>query len=208
LDSLPPPQPTTYVYAPGDIYPRGSREGELCDRAGRPDLLYLGGLLALDVAGFWAGSTATVKYSDSIAVRFSGPVMIGAVWGATLGGGWLALPKCDPHWVGSPPREGNIRADWPLALSIALLAGATAPIANAIAIGTCNPPACTTGYPDSWSTFEREMHIVAASLAGFGGALLPYLIPPRTWSAAREIDRLRFGADSRGGVFIGYDATF
>jgi hypothetical protein len=39
----------TYAYAPGDIYPRTDRERDLCDRASRPDWLYLGGLAALDV---------------------------------------------------------------------------------------------------------------------------------------------------------------
>ena len=52
------------------------------------------------------------------------------------------------------------------------------------------------------------MHIVAAGLSGFGGALLPYLLPPRTWSAARELDKLRFGADARGNVFVSYGVTF
>jgi hypothetical protein len=149
-----------------------------------------------------------VKYSDSVAVRFSGPTMIGVTWGATVGGAWLALPKCRKHWVGEPPREGDIRADWPVALSLALLGAATAPLVNAIAIGSCNPPTCQGGLPASWTTFEREMHIVTASVSGFGGALLPYLLPPRTWSAAREIDRLRCGADGRGTVFVGYSVSF
>jgi hypothetical protein len=59
----------------------------------------------------------------------------------------------------------------------------------------------------SWSTFEREMHVVAAGVAGAAGALVPYLIPPRTWAAARELDRIRFGADGHGG-FLSYSATF
>jgi hypothetical protein len=129
----------------------------------------------------------------------SGPVVIGVVWGATVGGSWLALPKCDPHWIGEPAREGAVRARWPLALSLALLAGATAPIANAIAIGYTQPA--------SWSDFERAMHVVAAGVAGFGGALLPYVLPPRTWTAARELDRIRFGMDARG-AFIGYVGSF
>jgi hypothetical protein len=195
--------------APGDIYPRGAREEELCATASHPDYLYLGGLLALDVAALWGGSSFAIKYSDSLPVRMTGPVMIGVTWGATVGGVWLALPQCSPHWVGSPPREGNVRATWPLALSLAALAGLTAPIVNAIAIGTfCAPPACQGGLPADWSDFEREMHIVAAGVAGFGGALLPYLVPPHTWAAAREIDRIRFGADTRGNVFVGYSASF
>jgi hypothetical protein len=213
LDALPPPppppQPTTYIYAPGDIYPRGSHEEELCAEASHPDWFYLGGLLALDTAGIWVGSSFAIKYSDSIPVRLTGPLMIGVTWGATLGGGWLALPQCSSHWVGSPPREGSVRATWPVALSLALLAGVTAPLVNAIAIGSsCGPPGCQGGLPADWTTFEREMHLVVAGVAGFGGALLPYLLPPRTWSAARELDRLRFGADGRGSVFVGYAVSF
>ncbi|MGH7298475.1 MAG: hypothetical protein ACRELB_26275 [Polyangiaceae bacterium] len=145
----------------------------------------------------------------------TGPAMIGLTWGATVGGAWLALPKCDPHWVASSPREGDVRADWPVALSLAALAAVSAPIVNAIAIGGCVntnppdvPPSCQGGLPASWTTFEREMHIVTAGLAGFGGALLPYLLPPRTWSSARQLDRLRVGADGRGNVFVSYGVAF
>jgi hypothetical protein len=141
--------------------------------------------------------------------------MIGVTWGATVGGAWLAMPKCDHHWVGESPREGDVRANWPVALSLAALAGVSAPIVNAIAIGGCGntaapgmPANCQGGLPAQWTTFEREMHIVAAGLSGFGGALLPYLLPPRTWSAARELDKLRFGADARGNVFVGYSVAF
>ncbi len=209
MDSLPPPSasiaapasdpPADYAYAPGDIYPRGSREEKLCATASQPDWLYLGGLALLDAGAIWAGSSEAIKYSDSIPVRITGPAMIGLTWGATVGGAWLALPKCSPHWVGETPREGAVRESWPLALSFALLAGATAPIVNGIANGS--------NLPQSWSTVEREMHLVTAGVLGFGGALLPYLLPPRTWAAARSLDRLRFGFDARGG-FVGYAATF
>jgi len=147
----------------------------------------------------WAGSSDAIKQPDgwpgthSVAVRMTGPAMIGLVWGATVGGAWLALPKCSPEWIGETPREGGGRASWPLALSLALLAGATAPVVNAIVVGYTQPL--------EWTTLEREMHVVTAGLAGLGGALLPYLIPPRTWAAARELDRLRFETDGRGAVF-------
>jgi hypothetical protein len=167
---------------PGDIYPRTDRERELCDRASRPDWFYLGGLVVLDVGAVWLGTSDTVKYSTSVPLRTSGPALIGLTWGATLGGAWLALPKCSPSWVESPSREGEVGASWPLALSIALLAGATAPIVNGIGIGN---------LPIEWSTFEREMHVAVAAVFGFGGALLPYVLPPRTLSAARELERIR-----------------
>jgi hypothetical protein len=200
VDSLPPTPPAEYALAPGDIYPAGPRERELCATASHPDWLYLGALAVLDVGAIWFGSSATVKYSSSVPLRDSGPAMIGLTWGATIGGGWLALPKCSPEWVGEAPREGSVRATWPLALALAMLAGATAPIVNGIAIGY--------DLPFAWSTFEREMHLVTAAAAGFGGALLPYLIPPRTWAASLELDRLRLGTDGHGGLSVGYSVAF
>jgi hypothetical protein len=215
VDALPPPPPAAYAYAPGDVAPRGAREEELCNTASRPDWLYLGALVAIDVGAFWGGTQDVFKYGD-IGVRMMGPAIVGLAWGATIGGGYLALPKCDKRWVSSPPREGNVRASWPLALSLALFAGATAPIINTIGIGyPCGDtsafqghPRCQGGLPAIWSDEERAMHLVTAGLAGFGGALLPYVVPPRTWSAAREIERLRFGADARGNVTIGYVVAF
>jgi hypothetical protein len=208
VDALPPPPPPSYAYAPGDIYPRGEREKELCATASHPDWLYLGGLAALDVAAFWSVTTDEFKFDPSIYVRMTGPVVMGLAWGATVGGAWLALPKCDPHWVGSAPPEGDVRANWPIALSLALLAGASAPVIYGMGVYPCNDPRCQSGLPNVWSTEEREVHIIVAGLAGFGGALLPYLLPPRTWSSARELERLRLGADTRGNVTIGYAVPF
>jgi hypothetical protein len=194
--------------APGDIYPRTDKERELCDRASRPDWLYLGGLVVLDVGAVWLGTSDGMKYSGSVPQRMSSPALIGLTWGATLGGAWLALPKCSPQWLESPPREGEVGATWPLALSIALLAGATAPIVNGIAIGN---------LPIEWSTFEREMHVAVAALFGFGGALLPYVLPPRTLSAARELEHIRIEplltsasgpAGPGAGLYLGYASSF
>jgi hypothetical protein len=216
--------PAPAAAAPGDIYPRTDRERELCDRASRPDWLYLGGLVLLDVGAVWLGTSDIVKYNSSVPVRTSGAALIGVTWGATLGGAWLALPKCSPRWLESPPREGEVGASWPLALSIALLAGATAPIVNGIAIGT---------LPIEWSTFEREMHVAVAAVFGFGGALLPYVLPPRTLAAARELEHIRIeplltgaflphaagappgagafavpGTRAATGLYLGYAASF
>jgi hypothetical protein len=199
LESLPPPPPTgdAYVYAAGDIHPRGPREIELCARASHPDWVYLGALALLDVGAMWfsPGLKSAGRY-----VSLSGPAMVGVAWGATIGGAWLALPKCSPNWVGDPPREGDVRATWPLALSLALLAGATAPIINGIDVGSSDLPA-------DWTTGDRELHVIVAGIAGFAGALLPYAIPPCTYRAAREIERIRLGADRRG-AFLSYEATF
>ena len=186
--------------APGDIYPRDKHEAELCETASRPDWLYLGGLLALDVGAIWGGSSDAVKASSSIPVRgVLGPGIIGLTWGATVGGAWMALPQCSSTWVGAPPPEGQVRERWPLALSLAILAGVTAPVINGIAIGF--------DLPVAWSTFEREMHLVVAGVAGFAGAFVPYLIPPSTWSAARELERLRVSTDGHS-AFVGYGREF
>ncbi len=220
LDSLPPPPPAATApaapaaaaappvpagtsAAPGEIYPRSAREEELCAAASRPDWLYLGALVLLDVGGIAFGSNGSVKYSDSAYLRYSAPFAVGLTWGATVGGGWLAAPKCSPSWVGEPPPEGGVREAWPLAVAFALLAGATAPVVNGIAVGD---------LPSSWSTAEREAHVVVAGVAGFAGALLPYLVPPRTWAAARELERVRLGIGAApgggAGGFIGYASQF
>jgi hypothetical protein len=165
--------------------------------------VYLAGLVALDAGAIAYGSADFVKGSPSVPVRMTGPVAIGLTWGATVGGAWLSLPKCSLVWVGEAPPEGDVRDSWPLAFSLALLAGMTAPIVNAIAVGT--------NLPAEWSDLEREMHIVAAGVAGFGGALLPYLLPPRTWRAAQEIERIRLRwapAWGPAGVFVEYAGEF
>ena len=194
-----PPAPA----APGDIYPRSDRERQLCAIASRPDWLYLGDLLALDVLAYWFGSSHTAKYSESVPFRYVSPVATGLAWGATVGGAWLALPKCSMSWVGEAPPEGGVRETWPLSLAFALLAGATAPVINGIVIGFTLPP--------DWTTEEREAHVITAGVAGFVGALVPYLIPPRTWAAARELEHLRLDiAPTPQGpsAFIGYGARF
>jgi hypothetical protein len=207
LDSLPPSSaPSAQAAevapagaAPSEIYPRSAREADLCRSASQPDWLYLGGLLALDAGAVWLGSSQPIKYSSSLAVRFTGPAMIGLTWGATVGGAWLALPKCSPSWVGESPREGGVRSNVPLAISLALLAGATAPIVNGIAVGR---------LPTSWSELESQMHIVTAGVAGAAGALLPYLLPPRTWAAARELEHIRVEVDAHGDPFVALSGTF
>lgn len=201
--ALPPPPPASYAYgpanAPGDIYPRGDREKELCDQSSQPDWLYLSGLLALNAGAITYGSFSAIQDSSSVGVRYTAPAFVGLAWGAGVGGGWLALAHCDPHFVGELPREGDVRANWPVALSLALLAGATAPMINGILVGN---------QPQDWTTPERTAHVLTASLLGFIGALLPYVLPPRTWTAARELEHLRVGADAQGGVSVGWQAAF
>jgi hypothetical protein len=208
VDSTPPPsaspplaltEPPAYVYAPSDIYPRTPEEKELCESASHPDWIYLTGILALDVGviGF-AGPSPDLKYSSNEWLRMAPPAMLGFTAGVTLGGGYLSLPKCAPEWVGAAPREGQDRPSWPLALSIALVSAAMGPITWAVATGPQGP---------GDSTEERALHVVVASVAGFGGALLPYLLPPKTWRAKKELERIRAGADSHGAYF-GYAVAF
>lgn len=185
--------------APTDIRPRNHREQELCAQASHPDWLYLGGLLAVGTAGIAYGSWTPMRDSPQLGVRMISPAVVGLTWGATVGGVWLTLPQCDETWVATPPREGQVRTPWPLAWSLAILAGATAPIVNGIITGT--------DFPLTWTNFEREMHVVTAGVMGFAGAFLPYLWPPRSWAAARELDQLRLAADARG-VSLRYSITF
>jgi hypothetical protein len=185
--------------APGDIHPRSEREHELCARASHPDWLYLGALAVIESAGIAYGSWQPGRDATSLPVRLVSPAVVGLTWGTTVGGVWLALPQCDDNWVASAPREGPVRTHWQLALSLAILAGVTAPIVNGIIVGS--------DMPGNWTTLEREMHLVTAGVVGFAGAFLPYLIPPRTWSAARELDHLRVSASS-GGVSLGYSVAF
>jgi hypothetical protein len=199
LDALPPPPPASYAYAPGDIYPRGDRERALCDTASHPDWWYLGGLTLLNAAAIAYGSLGQIQDNASIVVRFTAPTVVGLAWGAGIGGGWLALPHCDPHFVGELPREGDVRANWPVALSLALLAGATAPMINGILVGN---------EPMDWSNEERAAHVLTTGVMGFAGALLPYLLPPTSWSAARELEKIRVGVDARGGLSLGYTLAF
>jgi hypothetical protein len=192
-----------YADAPGDIYPRDAREAELCARASSPDWVYLSALGLLNVGTIALGSYRWITQAGA-GPSLAGPAMIGTAWGWLVGGAWLALPKCDPKWVGTSPREGEVRHEWPLALSLALLAGATAPVVNGIALSI------SLGYPlpADWSDEYRAAELVVAGLTGFVGALIPYVLPPRTLRAARELERLRFGADGRGGALLTYEAQF
>jgi hypothetical protein len=198
LDAAPPPPPP-YVYAATDYRPRGDREVELCKRASRVDWLYFGGSVLADV-GTITLDELVFQVSGTEAVRLVGPPLVGLSWGFTVGGGYLALPKCSPDFVGAAPPEGNVRADWPMAVGMTLLATATAPALVGIETGV-GP----VTYP--WSTTERTLRLVLAGAGGLAGALLPYLLPPRTWRAAKELQHLRAGATAHGG-FVGYAISF
>jgi hypothetical protein len=187
----PPPPAAT------DIYPRDQRERDLCKKASSPDWLYLA-IPPVLVAGAIALDSQGLKYQESSVVRMIGPATVGLTWGFMFGGSYLALPKCSPTYVSTIPPEGDVRPTWPVALAIAMFAGATAPIVVGIETG---------GAPASWETIERSMRLVTAGVFGFGAALLPYLLPPKTWRAFKELRDIRAGA-TKDGFFVGIGVTF
>ena len=205
MDGLPPsppaevrPAPATYVYAATDVRARTEREIELCDRAGSVDWLYISGALALNVgAGFLDGPGLK---EHPLGTRMLGPLAVGSTFGFAVGGIFLALPQCSRDWVNGGTPEGERRAHWPLAISLALLAGAVAPVVQAVEIG---------GDGTYWSDAERSSRVIVTGLTAFGAAFLPYLLPPSTWRAAKELEnlRLRYDTGLRAPV-IGYGFAF
>lgn len=192
-----PPEPPAYVYAATDYRPRQPREIQLCEKASTFDWLYTGVMAAGLVASEYE-SIGLVKFSEKPAVRLTGPALVGFFWGGFLSGGYLSLPKCDPMWAEGAPPEGNIRAVWPMAAAISLLATVTAPALDYVFLGA---------VPVNWPVPERSARVFVAMGTGLAGSLFPYLVPPKTWAAKREIDRIRIG-EVAGGPFISYGLTF
>lgn len=198
----PPPVVTTPTAArpkpaATDLYPRDAEERELCAKASNPDWLYLAVPPVL-VAGAIALDSQFLMKQDSSVVRMIGPATVGLTWGFTFGGMYLALPKCSPTYVSTIPAEGDVRASWPLAIALAMLAGATAPVVVGIETG---------GAPVEWETVERTFRVITSAGFAFGGALLPYLLPPKTWRAMQKLKDIRAGA-SKDGFFVGLSLTF
>lgn len=142
MDSASPPptasaspiEPPAYVYAPTDLGPRQTREMDLCAQASEADWLYLGGTAAAVVGSVYL-NLQVLKQAEQPGVRLVGPGLVGLSWGMFLGGGYLSLPKCDPHFAWGAPPEGDIRPSWPLAVAIAMLAGASAPAIDYVFLG-------------------------------------------------------------------------
>lgn len=197
LDSAAPPDPPAYVYAATDYRPRQPREIALCEKASSFDWLYTG-TMAAGVIGSSALSIGPLKQSETPAVRLVGPGMVGLFWGGFLSGAWLSLPKCDPLWAEGTPPEGNVRAAWPIAAAISLLATVTAPAIDYVFLGA---------VPINWAVTERSGRVFLAMGTGLLGSLVPYMLPPRTWSAKKEIDRIRLG-EVAGGPFVSYGFVF
>lgn len=180
-----------------EVGPRSQRERDLCERASSTDWFYLGGLVGLNV-GAVLFDAKVAKHSDSVPLRMIGPGFVGLAWGGLIGGGYLALPKCDEHWLPGSPPGGDVRKSWPLALALASLAGMTAPFV----VGQEQGP-----VPKSWPVIERSMRLVTAGLSGFAGALLPYVLPPITWRAHRELVKIRV-APVETGAGLTFSGTF
>lgn len=185
------------MYAATDRAPRQTREIELCEKASHFDWQYTGAF-ALAFVGSIFADVGPLKLSKTPAVRLVGPGLVGFTWGGLLGGGYLSLPKCDPQWAWGPPPEGNVRTSWPLAAAIAIVAGATAPIMDYTFLGAVKP---------SWPVSERSARVVVASASGVLGALFPYVLSPRTWSAAKEIERIRVEG-LPGGAQLSFSGRF
>jgi hypothetical protein len=169
----------------------------LCEEASTADWLYLS-IPPVLVAGAVALDTQVFKYDGSAFVRELGPAFIGLTWGTFFGSFYPSLPTCSPHFATSIPPEGDVRTNWPLALAFAALAGATAPIVDFIAIGP---------VPTTWSDAERVTRLFVAGTLAFGAAFIPYLLPPKTVRAARELLKLRPSVSAQGS-FVSYSLRF
>lgn len=194
-----PPSPTEapYVYAATDIRPRQTREIELCERASHFDWQYTGAFL-LGFVGSVYLNIDYLKQQGEPGVRLIGPGLVGFTWGGLLSGGFLSLPKCDPLWAEGPPPEGNVRTIWPLATGIAVLAGVTGPFMDYV----------WAGQPKlNWPVPERSARVFIAAGTAVVGALFPFVLPPKTWAARREIDRMRVEG-MPGGAAMTYTVRF
>ena len=156
------------------------------------------GAFALGFAASVYVNINQLKQMGEPGLRLLGPGLVGFTWGGFLSGGYLSLPKCDPLWAYGPPPEGNVRAQWPLATAIAIVAGVTGPIMDYTFLGPAKP---------SWPVEERSARVFIAAGAGVLGSLFPYILPPRTWAAAKEIERMRVQG-MPGGAQVSYTLAF
>ncbi len=198
-------EPAQPKVAASDNYARDAREKDLCESASHPDWLYLA-IQPLLVAGAVTLDTQVFKYdwatfggtNGSPIVRDIGPMLVGATWGMFIGSFYPSLPKCSPHFVSTIPPEGQVHSMWPAAFAFAILAGATAPIGDYIAIGP---------VPDAWTDGERVSRVILAASFAFGTALIPYVLPPKTLRAARELLNLRASVSAQSS-FVSYTFNF
>jgi hypothetical protein len=198
-------EPASPRVAATDNYARNDRERELCTSASHPDWLYLA-IPPLLVAGAITLDTQVFKYDwatfggtdGSPVVRDIGPALLGLTWGVALGSLLPSMPKCSPHFVSTIPPEGQVRTSWPVAFAFALLAGATAPMIDYIAIGP---------VPEAWTDAERVSRVIIAGTLAFGAAFIPYLIPPKTVRAMHQLFDLRATVSAQSS-FVSYTFHF
>lgn len=199
--SAPPPPPQEeqppYVYAATDIRPRQAREIELCEKASHFDWQYTGAFFVGFLGSVYL-NIDILKHSGYEGLRMLGPAMVGFTWGGFLGGGYLSLPKCDPLWAYGPPPEGDVRSSWPLAAAIAMIATVTGPAMDFAFLGPVKV---------GWSVEERTARVFVGGGAALLGALFPYVLPPKTWTAKKEIERIRIQG-LPGGVGLAYGFLF
>jgi hypothetical protein len=193
-----PPQEPPYVYAATDIRPRQTKEIELCEKASHFDWQYTGAFLAGVAGSVWL-NIDHLKFTESPATRLIGPGLVGFSWGGLLSGGYLSLPKCDPLWAYGPPPEGNVRLQWPIATVITVISAVSAPIVDYTFLGPVRI---------GWEVSERSARVFVAASAGILGSLFPYVLPPRTWAAAKEIERMRVEGTPGGGAQLSYVRAF
>jgi hypothetical protein len=201
VDPSPPPavvqQEPPYVYAATDIRPRQQKEIELCEKASHFDWQYTGAMGLLFATSVYF-NLDYFKQHGPVSIRMIGPMTEGFFWGGFLSGGYLSLPKCDPLWAPGAPPEGNVRAAWPIATAITLLSAISAPFLDYTFLGFQKP---------GWSTEEKSARIFIAGGFGVMGALFPYLLPPRTWAAAKQIEKMRVEG-YRDGAVLSYRVLF
>ncbi len=198
LDSLPPDKvDPPRIYGAADLAPVEEREKELCRQADHADYVYIVGLLALDAGAVFV-DTQYFRFLPQPGLRPIGPSIAGLTWGATVGGVYLSFPKCDPRWTAQIPPEGDVRAQWPMALALAMGSALTAPFFARIEQGA---------IIQEWPVWERFLDTALPAVTGFAGALLPYLVPPRTWAARIEMEKLRLNVSDHG-ASVGIRFTF
>lgn len=181
-------------------YRAGTREeADLCRTASHFGWAYLGSLVLAD-AGTIILDSQVFQSSNQTGVRLVGPGLVGLSWGWTVGGAYLTLPQCSEDFARTVPTEGTTRSEWPLALSFSLLAAAMAPVVVGVETGEGNQTLV-------WSPAERVMRLVIASATGVIGSVLPYVLPPRTWRAARKLEQLN-ATPTTHGALLSYAVVF
>jgi hypothetical protein len=188
----------THPLAATEMYGRSAREQKLVDQCQNP---------AWGYEAVWAGFvgislavSAGAKYAPDIGVRMIGPGLIGLSWGGLVGGAYLSLPKCHSYYANGAPPEGSVGTTIPIAIALSVFAGATAPILVGLDTGP---------LPAAWSTEERAARVVMPIGFGILGAFVPYIpfLAPRTWRAARELEKLRI-EPAQNGAMVGWSTNF